>query len=203
MPTTLESTGVRFPDNSLQTTAGGLSSFNGNTGAVNGWQNIASGTFSATTAVNITGLASGYRAIQLIFQFTASGTTNLGFRYSTNNGSSYIATSTYQWSTINNFGSTLQNGTTETATSVALYDSNPSISASSRQNINFIFNQGDGTRTAGGTLQSSILNLGTGTNGATWTNFNLGTATYINAFQIVRTSGTGTATGLYTVLGTK
>jgi hypothetical protein len=187
MATTLVSTGIQFPDGTIQTSAGGA---------------ILTGTFSATTAVNITGIPSGYKAIQLIFQFTVGGNITMGFRYSTNNGSSYVA-SGYQFYGLYTQGASYGSIETDTGTSLQVVTTASAMSSSSRQNINLIFNQTDGTRTAGGNVQSSTTNLGAGSSGQIAVNFNLGTSTYINAFQILRTSGSATLTGSYTVIGIK
>ncbi len=187
----------------ITNTAGGVTSLNGATGALTGWQNIATGTFSASTAVNITNLATGYKAIQLIFLYkvNAGSSPILGFRYSTNNGSSYVATN-YQLGYIETVGATLSSSISEPATYIPFYAS-LTLTTTSTQNLNLIFNQTDGTRPSGGTLESSVLNVGAGTGVNYWSNFNLNTTSYINAFQIVRTSGSATITGSYTVLGVK
>ena len=182
----------------------GVESFNGNTGALNGWQNIASNTFSSSTTINITGIPSGYRAIQLIFKFTiASGSIVAGFRYSTNNGSTYISTNTYQQVYFGAQGTSIEANSSASQSYATVAGFFNEISQFSRQDVNLLFSQGNATRTAGGVVNTSALNLGAPSNTGITSCFNLGTATYINAFQIVRIAGTGTMTGTYTVLGTK
>jgi hypothetical protein len=187
----------------LATTAGVVSSLNGDAGALTGWQNIQTGTFSASSAINITGIASGYKAIQLIVQFNVNTDLNPVFRYSTDNGSTYIATNTYT-----NAFLAMEEGLATGAglgTSATILRGIANLNTTARTNITLTFNQSDGTRTAGGFVIGNIAghSLATGSNTVVFNGFGLGTTTYINAFQIVRTSGSGVMTGNYTVLGTK
>jgi hypothetical protein len=185
----------------LATTAGVVSSLNGDAGALTGWQNIQTGTFSAASTVNITGLAAGYKVVQLIVQFNVNTDLVPSFRYSTDNGSTYVATTTYTNTLLaDENGLSTGNGP---GSSVVILRGTASLNTSARTNITLTFNQSDGTRTAGGFVNGNISGLSSGTNSLVLNGFGLGTTTYINAFQIVRTSGVGVMTGSYTVLGTK
>jgi hypothetical protein len=80
--------------------SGGVTSLNGNTGALKGLDFISTGSVSAgSTSFNITGLPSGYAYFK-IYLALICGTANtlytsVGCRFSTNNGSSYVSTNTY------------------------------------------------------------------------------------------------------------
>jgi hypothetical protein len=93
-------------DGSWQTpTSGGVTSFNGNTGALEGWQDITSGTFgSGTTTLSIGSLPADYKAFRFLITTSTSSTNGNfepGVRLSTDGGSSYISSNIYSGIAIN------------------------------------------------------------------------------------------------------
>jgi hypothetical protein len=65
---------------------GGVTSFNGATGAIEGAQRVATGTFTNASSLNITSLPSGYRFFTLVIKFQPqSGSAQYFFRLSANN----------------------------------------------------------------------------------------------------------------------
>lgn len=95
MAVSLVSTGVQFPDSSIQTTAATAGSMT----------LISTATSTSGTTVSFTGLTTTYKKYQIVYNglrnsASASGATyaRLGLRFSTNNGSSYISTSNYSYS---------------------------------------------------------------------------------------------------------
>lgn len=183
---------------------GGVTSLNGNTGALNGWQNIATGTFTSATAVNIGSLPTGYRQFIIVYNFKIVSGSNSFYhlRYSIDNGSTYVATNTY-WGVCmyNNIaGATAPSGFSNGGTSIQLYDlafpTNNDISLSvalyqpvSTTNAIISF---DANSTNADT--STVTIKGTG---------RFATTSYVNGMQLTRISGTSLITGQYTVYGSK
>jgi hypothetical protein len=78
---------------------GGVTSFNGNTGALAGYQLITNGTIaSGATTINIGSLPSGYKTFKIFYTGTLNTTNSIydpGIRVSTNGGSTYISSNNY------------------------------------------------------------------------------------------------------------
>jgi hypothetical protein len=79
--------------------SGGVTSFNGNTGALDGWQEVTTATFgSGTTTISIGSLPADYKVFRFLIT-GATSSTNSNFepcvRVSTDGGSSYISSSVY------------------------------------------------------------------------------------------------------------
>jgi hypothetical protein len=181
---------------------GGVTSLNGNTGALSGWQLVTSSTFSASTAVNITGLPTGYRAFRIDFQYGISGSADIQLRYSTNNGSSYVSTATYQTAGMDNIGGTPSYYQGDSYTSAFIQSPITTTTGSINSAIIELV-QPANSRSAFQNVQSVRTNLGAGSAMIFLGSTNYNTTTYINAIQAVRLSGTGTITGAYTIYGSK
>jgi hypothetical protein len=193
---------------------GGVTSLNGNTGALLGYDKIASVTLSGNnSSVNITGIPSGYSNILVYCNFRVdnNGSDSVyPIRFSINNGSSYISTSNYYQQ--------FQYNDNNTAVSyTALPDSGfafAGVGGNGRGWIGgqtnyvqawFIINQPTTTSYPGCTW-----NMGTFSGNNTDSGWYAGqgflnsTNTYINAFQITRQSGNKNITGGYmNIFGTK
>jgi hypothetical protein len=90
----------------IASSGGGVTSFNGNTGALAGYELITSGTVSSgSTSINIGSLPSGYKTFKIFYSLTLSTASTVmlnNIRVSTNSGSTYISTNNY-YSTRNEF----------------------------------------------------------------------------------------------------
>jgi hypothetical protein len=193
----------------------GVTSLNGNTGALLGYDKIGSLAISGTnTTLNFTGIPSGYSQILIYGSLRVSNDgadSSYSMRISTNNGSSYISSSTYT-----NFYFT--------------WDQDAGPSTFTTPHSGWVLG-GDGTNRGwyGGTVsyvpvqilinQASTTSYPTvqyyssyqNTNGSggdwSWiisSGMNQSTNSYINAFQFTRLGGNKTITGGYlNVYGTK
>lgn len=184
--------------------SGGVTSFNSNTGALNGWQKLAQANFSAVSSINLTGLSTDFRCFHLVVQYVPSGsdTVPLGFRYSTNNGSSYVATGVYSWvgsSTLDI--SSVAGFANQGQTSTRLSD-NFNTTSGAIHGVELTVNQAVNSRPLVGTCNYSVTNFSSN-NVCAVSGFSANTTSLFNAFQIVRLSGTGTLTGTYTLYGSK
>lgn len=100
MPTSINSSGVTFPDSSTQTTAftssSVVASLNGATGALKGATLVGSYSMESVTSLNITGLSNaGYYYFSISLNFgTAASFTGIGFRTSTDNGATFATAAT-------------------------------------------------------------------------------------------------------------
>ena len=94
MPTSLVSTGVQFPDSTIQTTAASASTVT----------LVSTATSTSGTTVSFTGLSTTYKKYQVVYNgvrcnASASFATSarLGLRFSTDNGSSYLSAARYSY----------------------------------------------------------------------------------------------------------
>jgi hypothetical protein len=193
--------------------ATGVSSLNGNTGALKGYDFISTQTLTTTTNVQVTGIPSGYSNILVYCNFrvdTAGSDSVYPIRFSINNGSSYISTSNY-------YQQFQYNDNNTGVSYIALSDSGfafAGIGGNGRGWIGgqtnyvqawFIINQPTTTSYPGCTWNMGTF-AGTGSDSGWYAGqgFLNSTNTYINAFQIVRQSGNKSITGGYiNIYGTK
>jgi hypothetical protein len=89
----------RITEVTTNAVSGGVSSLNGLTGALNGVTFISTTSIpNGSSSVNLGSIPSGYKEILVKVDFTTNATAGAlipGFRYSTDNGASYISTSSY------------------------------------------------------------------------------------------------------------
>lgn len=181
-----------------------VSRFNGNSGSINGWQNIATGTFTSATTVNIGSLPTGYRQFRIVFNFkvVAGGSSFHYLRYSIDNGATYVATNTY-WGVnmyANISSASTPSGFSSGSTYIQLYDSVFPLGNDCAVDVKLY--QPVGTTSAIINLDAQSTSPDTTTVVIKGTG-RLGTTSYVNGFQLLRTSGTSTLTGQYTVYGSK
>jgi hypothetical protein len=189
--------------------AGGVTSFNGNTGAIEGMQRVASGSFSSATTINMTGLPTGYQAFKVIIttQGGSSGSSsNYGFRVSNNNGSSYL-TSNYQTTGLetNQSGSIGGFYANTSRTACEVCTGNITIFSNTTFSTEFILWQKPDTANTSTINMSYLTAISGGTNTMSYVQ-GVGqvfgdTSYYVNALSFVRTNGTASITGTYTVYG--
>ena len=94
MAVSLVSTGVQFPDSTIQTTAA-------TAGAAAGWVKIQGQQFSAVSTVDFTtGINSTYKSYMFVFTNVSSSTTsnaNLNAQFSSNGGSTWTGVANFVW----------------------------------------------------------------------------------------------------------
>jgi hypothetical protein len=178
---------------------GGVTSFNGNTGALNGLQFITSGSIgSGATTINITGLPTDY----IFFRFLIIGqlnSTNSGFEFglkvSTNNGSSYT-NDIYRFAyagVLGNGGIASQNMSAQE--SMRLGPTVSSTGTSSYITLDFnLYQPVNGVNRLFGMVSIEAF----GDSGPSQFNSVNGSAnngTYVNAIQILRSSGSKAFSG--------
>lgn len=178
--------------------SGGVTSFNGNTGALAGWQLVTSGTFTSASTINITGLPSGYKVFKIIVfsSCVAGSTATYGMRISTNNGSSYLSTAIYNSSTSGSGSGALNEvlflpvSYTTVTSGDKFYYNFDLIQSSNGQNTSILGTSGVYTASTSQLFSFPITGYITNT-------------AYVNAIQLVRSAGTTTQTGFYQIYGSQ
>jgi hypothetical protein len=193
----------------LATTAGVVSSLNGNTGALAGYELITSGTVSSgATSINIGSLPSGYKTFKIFYTLTlsAAGTVmNNRLRVSTDGGSSYISTNNYYYHSEEWYSGgvrSLDNPTLDSGIEIGRPTwTNPGGVTYWLMEFNIIQSTNSSFVGIFGTTAS--LNLAyAGVNSVSSGFYNQ--TTYVNGIQLTRTSGSVTYTnGGYIVYGAK
>ena len=194
----------------ISASGGGVTSLNGNTGALKGFDFISTGTVGAVSSFNITSIPSGYQMLKLYVQVRNSsggGTAlTMGMRCSTNGGSTFVSTNSYGWGTIYNNGS----GT----------GSSDGVNnwSDSRMDKLCYANGGPGAQYASfvcNIIQSSssipfsvISNGGVTGNGADQSGANssygqYNTTSYVNGLQLLVTNGSALNGGTWSLYGVK
>jgi hypothetical protein len=204
-------TGSAWVGMGTQGATGGVTSFNGNTGAIEGWQFITSGTFSAATTVNIGSLPSGYKIFRFVYYFQASSAGSayeLAHRISTNSGSSYIE-DIYRYEgsgfngTVNGndfFVAAGAQGSLRTMKDINIGAAEPFCVLDS-----YLY-QPVSSPSAYSWVQGQMGVMSNGNSGGSAQFTYYGTSansSYVNGFQLVRSAGTKTLTGAYQVYGSK
>jgi hypothetical protein len=194
--------------------ATGVSSLNGNTGALLGYDKIASATLSGNnSSVNITGIPTGYSQLIIMGEFrvdTGGADTVFPIRLSTNNGSSYIATSSYYQQFVYydlGTGPNYSNFLADSGFGFAAVGGNGRGwmgGTTGYSTFCVIINQPTTTSFPSCQWNQGFQNTGSDYSWYWGTGFNNSTNSYINAFQITRQSGNKNITGGYiNVFGTK
>lgn len=185
--------------------SGGVTSLNGNTGALTGYQVVTSGTFSAATNINIGSLPSGYKTFRILYNWSCNSSNGWNIRVSTDGGSTYITTNSYQY-----LGGGWNNGSTSIATDgtsgsslgaiTAVYALNNMDAAATGIFVLDIFEYNSagytGLNWQGGWRSANTSGYGAGTGQFIST-------TYVNGIQLYRVGATTTISGSYVVLGAK
>jgi hypothetical protein len=186
--------------------ATGVSSLNGNTGALKGMDLISTGTISGNVSTyNITGIPTGYYMLILYFTTKVQNTTDatFGLRISTNNGSSFF-TGGYNWATLD--------GTGSIGSGQDPYFKNMAQTAGGTGGQGYTFSQQNllqGNATTGVPFQLINSSVGYTVNGPDSIGFTpitvgaYNTTTYVNALQIYKYAGSYIVSGTYTLYGVK
>lgn len=192
----------------------GVTSLNGNTGALLGYDKIASATLSGNnSSVNITGIPTGYSQLIIMGEFrvdTGGSDTVFPIRLSTNNGSSYISTSSYYQQFVYydlGTGPNYSNFLTDSGFGFAAVGGNGRGwmgGTTGYSTFCVIINQPTTTSFPSCQWNQGFQNTASDYSWYWGTGFNNSTNSYINAFQITRQSGNKNITGGYiNVFGTK
>jgi hypothetical protein len=192
--------------------ATGVSSLNGNTGALKGMDLISTGTIGAVSSFDISSIPSGYQILKLyvIGRNTGGTTPFAGLRISQNSGSTF-ATSNYAWSHVYNgtggnagaSDSYLDTGSVYGGTSIRPFW----LGWGSPANQYFMTSV-DMIQGAGGVPFSATFTTGTaGTgNDGPYTAADFGqynSTTYVNGLRIIMLNGSNFGGGAWTLYGIK
>lgn len=190
---------------------GGVTSFNGNTGAINGYELITSGTFgSGTTTISIGSLPSGYKVFKVILVGTLSTALSnfqAGWRFSTNGGSSYVETNSYGARGVPNLAG---GGANSFAYNLTQSSMEFGYFCAESNSILYFVQEMDVYQSTGSSLVSvrgnfsSLANSDTNSSGSSQFGGWFNSTSYVNGIRMIRTNGSKSFNnGGYIVYGAK
>jgi hypothetical protein len=186
---------------------GGVTSLNGNTGALKGMDLISTANISGNVSTyNITGIPTGYAYLVLYLTIKVQNTTDaqFGFKLSINNGTSFAALSYCSaWDDGGGVINTNGNGYNSTEINGSISTSGGTSGQAFTSTVLNLF-QGNATTGIFCQVQGQSSTMCSNTAG-TLRQFMGGanTTSYVNAIQIFKTSGSYIANGTYSLYGVK